>query len=87
MLLERNPDYKNNDKKKHELQYPGGKIEGDETSKDCAIRETSEETSGFLKIIPEQLKKFVVSVSPSNKEIYLYIVELTDEQSQKYLWN
>ena len=81
-LVERNPDYIKNDKKKHELEYPGGKIEKGETYKSCAIREVKEETSNMLEIDENQLSedKSVIIKSPARKGICLFVVNLTPEQ-------
>ena len=82
-MLERNPDYVKNDKQLHELEYPGGKFDpqaGDTDYVTCAIRETREETGGMITLDPKQLSKHVLSVSPANKGVCLFIVELTDDQ-------
>ena len=81
-LLERNPDYIKNDKRRHELEYPGGKIEKGETYKSCAIREVKEETSNILEIDETQLSedKSVIIKSPAGKGICIFVVNLTSEQ-------
>ena len=82
-MLERNPEYLKNDKQLHELEYPGGKFDpqaGDTDYVTCAIRETREETGGMINLDPKQLSKHVISISPANKGVCLFIVELTDGQ-------
>lgn len=82
-LMVRNPDYVKNDKRRSELEYPGGKVENAEESyAKCAMREVFEETASTLILDPEQLRedKSVTSLSPAGKGVRLYIVELTDEQ-------
>jgi len=81
-LLERNPHYVNNDKRRHELEYPGGKIEEGENYRQCAIRETVEETAGIIKLNPHQLleTKSIISLSPNHRGICLFAVELDGDQ-------
>lgn len=83
ILLERNPYYKNSTNKKHELEYPGGKVNSFwETYKQCVIRETLEKTAYTLHLRPEQLTKFVCIKSPQEKGICLFIVELSSNQNK-----
>jgi 8-oxo-dGTP pyrophosphatase MutT (NUDIX family) len=79
-LLERNPDYKNNDKKKMELEYPGGKVKAGEDYLTAAQREVAEEMG--LTLEPKQFDeaKSVTVTSPKGLGIRLYRVELTPEQ-------
>jgi len=81
-LLERNPYYYKNDKHKHEFEYPGGKAIDGETPMETAIRETTEETGGILILNPDQLIEYTKIKSPQtiSKDIYLYVVHLTDIQ-------
>ncbi len=81
LLLERNPDYINNDKKRHQLEYPGGKVKEDETYIQCAIREVYEETGKILRLNVLQFNNnFVIVKSHTNKGICLFRIEMTDDQ-------
>jgi len=77
-LLERNPNYINNDKRRHEWEYPGGKVENKETYQQCAIREAHEETANIWKINDEQFidEYSVLSISPKGQGVKLYIIKL-----------
>ena len=81
-FLERNPQYINNDKHRSELEYPGGKIQGEENYKLCAIRETLEETANTIELTLSQLdeNKSSVAISPKPGEVCLFLVELNAEQ-------
>lgn len=80
LFLERNPDYVKNDKKRHELEYPGGKVHPNETYLDCAIREVKEETGNILVVAPDQIVDYVTVVSPAKKGIRLFVANMTEEQ-------
>jgi 8-oxo-dGTP pyrophosphatase MutT (NUDIX family) len=79
-LIERNPNYKNNDKKRCEYEYPGGKVKPGEDYLTAAQREVNEEMG--LTLEPEQFDeaKSVTVTSPKGLGIRLYRVELTPEQ-------
>lgn len=79
-LIERNPDYKNNDKKRWELEYPGGKVKSGEDYRDAARREVEEEMG--LRLALEQFSeaRSVTVTSPKGLGIRLYQVDLTPEQ-------
>jgi 8-oxo-dGTP pyrophosphatase MutT (NUDIX family) len=79
-LIERNPGYKNNDKHRHELEYPGGKFEDkDSIPENTAIREVEEEMG--IRLDVKQLVKSVVSVPPGKTSgVYLFAAHLRDSQ-------
>jgi 8-oxo-dGTP pyrophosphatase MutT (NUDIX family) len=80
LFLERNPNYVKNDKKRHELEYPGGKVHPNETYLECAIREVKEETGNVVSVSPDQIVDHVTVTSPAKKGIRLFVANMTQDQ-------
>jgi 8-oxo-dGTP pyrophosphatase MutT (NUDIX family) len=83
LLLERNPEYINNARKAHELEFPGGKYDPSKDAVpffDTALREVREETGIELNTHQIQRAKVVKDRTPSNKETALFVVNLTLDQ-------
>jgi len=83
LLLERNPNYVNNRRKAHELEFPGGKYDARLDAVpyyDTALREVREETGIILNAKQIKQSAMIISKTPSNKGSALFVVNLTSDQ-------
>lgn len=81
---ERNPDYANNTKREHSIEYPGGKRDPNENILECAKRELLEEFNLLASGL--ECGTYVYSADDSVRRVNtLFIVNVSDEFSNGVL--